>query len=176
MTKKDLLSVACKVLGLYVLVISINMIVGAMSASLSSFNLFLLHRGVLQIFLQFCSFLLVLIPLCIYAAGTYLLLMKSDTIAEKLIRDNGKDKLKINLEKKDLMDFSFFVVGIGSIAYSLLELAKFFGGFFNRLSFGHNFRGSVWSFLFGFLLLFLFGLFLILRSKELTDFIEKKRK
>jgi len=158
------------------IVISINMIVGAMSAGLSSFNLFLLHRGFLKVFLQFCSFLLVLIPLCVYAAGAYLLLMKSDMIAEKLIRDTKENKLKINLEKKDLMDFSFFVVGIGSIAYSLLELARFFGGFINRLSFGHNFRGSIWSSLFGFLLLFLFGLLLILRSKKLTDFIEKIRK
>lgn len=176
MTKKDLLSVACKFLGLYVVIISINMVVGTMSAGLSSFNLFLLHRGFLKVFLQFFRFLLVLVPLCVYAAGAYLLLLKSDMVAEKLIRDTKENKLKINLEKKDLMDFAFVLVGIGSIGYSLSELARFFGVFINRLTFGHTLRGSIWPSLFGFLFLFLFGLFLIFGSKRLTDFIENIRK
>jgi hypothetical protein len=176
MTKKDLLSVASKVLGLYLIVVSINSVIMAISAGVSSFDYYILRQGVLRALLEFLRFFLVFIPLSIYFIGAYILIKKSDMVAGKLCRDNTGDELKINLEKKDLIGFSFILVGIGSIGHSLLNLARFISIYANRLHYGAEVSKRLWPSLFEFLVLFLFGLFLIFGSKRLTDFIEKIRK
>jgi len=176
MTKKDILSVACKVLGLYLIVVSLNIVIMSISTGISSFNYYMAQQGVLKALLVFLKVFLVFIPLSIYFIGAYILINKSDLIAEKLWRGDVDKELRINLEKKDLIDFAFVLVGVGSIGRSLLELVRFISNIVNKLNYGAEFTKSLWPQFFEFLILLLFGLFLIFGSKRLTDFIEKTRK
>jgi len=176
MTKKDILSVASKVLGLYLIVISLNIIIMSISTGVSSFDYYMAQQGVIKAFLEFLRVFLVFIPLSLYFIGAYILIKKSDMVAAKLCRDNTGEELKINLEKKDLIDFAFVLVGIGSIGLSLLNLVRFISILSNKLNYGAEFTKRLWPQFFEFLILFLFGLFLIFGSKRLTDFIEKVRK
>lgn len=176
MTKKDILSVASKVLGLYLIVVSINIVIMSVSTGVSSFNYYMIQQGVLKALLGFLEVFLILIPLSLYFVGAYILIKKSDLIAEKLCRGDVDKELRINLEKKDLMDFAFVLVGIGSIGLSLLNLVRFISIFVNKFDYGAEFAKRVLPQFFEFLILFLFGLFLIFGSKRLTDFIENIRK
>jgi hypothetical protein len=176
MTKKDLLSVASKVLGLYLIVISLNIVIMSISTGISSFNYYMAQQGVLKALFEFLRVLLVFIPLSLYFIGAYILIKKSDIVADKLCRNDVNEELKINLEKKDLIDFAFVLVGIGSIGRSLLELVIFFSNLANKLNYGAEFAKHIWPQFFEFLVLFLFGLLLVFGSRRLTDFIEKIRK
>lgn len=176
MTKKDLLSVASKVLGLYLIVVSLNIVIMSISTGISSFNYYMAQQGVLKALFEFLRILLVFIPLSLYFIGAFVLIKKSDVVAEKLCRNDEEKELKVNLEKKDLIDFAFVLVGIGSIGRSLLELVMFFSNLANKLNYGAEFAKHIWPQFFEFLILLLFGLFLIFGSKRLTDFIEKVRK
>ena len=167
MTKKDILSVASKVLGLYLIVISLNSVIMSISSGITSFDYYMAQQGVLRALLEFLKFFLVLIPLSLYFIGAYILIKKSDLIAEKLCRGDVDKELRINLEKKDLMDFAFVLVGIGSIGLSLLNLVQFISVFVNKLNYGVEFAKSLWPQFFEFLILLLFGLFLIFGSKRL---------
>jgi len=155
MTKKDLLSVASKVLGLYLIVISLNIVIMSISTGISSFNYYMAQQGVLKALLVFLKVFLVFIPLSIYFIGAFILINKSDIIAEKLCRDNADEELKVSLEKKDLMDFAFILVGIASIGRSLLELIRFFSSLVRKLNYGAEFTQHIWSSFFNFLVLFL---------------------
>ncbi len=173
MTKRDILSVASKVLGLYLIVISLNIVIMSISTGISSFNYYMGQQGVLKVLLVF---LIVFIPLSLYFIIAFILIRKSDIVAEKLCRGDVEKELIINLGKKDLIDFAFVLVGIGSIGLSLLNLVKFLSVFVNKLNYGAEFAKRLWPQFFEFLILLLFGLFLIFGSKRLTDFIEKIRK
>jgi hypothetical protein len=176
MTKKDLLSVASKVLGLYLIVVSIDSVIMSISAGVSNFDYYILRQGALRALFEFLRFFIGFVPLSLYFIVAFVLIIKSDMIAGKLCRDNTGDELEINLEKKDLIDFAFILVGIGSIGHSLLNLVRFISVYANRLYYGAEFSKRLWTSFFEFLALFLFGVFLVLGSKRLTDFVENIRK
>lgn len=174
MTKKYILSTASKVLGLYLIVVSLNSIIISISTGVSSFSYFLGQEGVLKALYKFLSVFVALIPLGLYFIGAFILINKSDIIAEKLYRDNVDKELKVILEKKDLIEIAFILVGVSSIGRSLLELVRLFCNLTNKLKYSAEFTQNIWVSFFNFLVLFLFGLFLIFGSKRLTDLLEKR--
>ena len=118
MTKKDLIEIALKIFGFYLLIGTLDYFVGL---TMLIGDVFAQDKGdkPLAIYISARTFGLV-----IYAIASYLLILKTDKVINKLKIKNTDRDAAWNINKEDLIEILFATAGIIIIVFSIPEFFR----------------------------------------------------
>ncbi|MDD5258990.1 MAG: hypothetical protein PHD29_03420 [bacterium] len=160
MTKKDILTLACKILGLYLLIILLFQIEGLL---LSISSLFLTKGQRLEIYQS----IIILVPFIIYTCLAIFLIKKSNIVANKLNLHDDKIITNINITKDELQESAYNIIGIVLIANAIIGIPK------QAIRFGDRFTTVIYTGIIITLIQIVIGIYLVLGSKGLVKLITK---
>ena len=128
MTKRDILSIACKILGIYLLVRAIESLqFGVMG--LQYLIDFLLQRATGGEFMIVAF----LVPFLIYIFAAYYFIRRSDAIAERVCGTNTSGIIQGAVDKDILQQALFSAIGVFIIANALTSLIHTFTMFLSQI-------------------------------------------
>jgi hypothetical protein len=117
MTKRDTLEIALKVLGLYLLTIAFDSLIGVVKSSTYFFKPHSADTNEDLIYFVVNSFRTIF-----YIFGFWLLTFKTDYLTEKLIKSNSENTSLFTIDKADLLQVLFSTSGIVITFFSVSEL------------------------------------------------------
>lgn len=116
MTKKDLAEVAIKVLGLYLLIMALDSIVGLIVSTTYFLNPNSPDSNKDLVYLLANSF-----RILFSAFGFWLLTFKTNNIVNKILKNNSENTITFNIDKKDFMQILFCASGIIVVYFATNE-------------------------------------------------------
>ena len=117
MTKRDILEVALKVLGIYLLTIAFDSLIGIAKSSTYFFIPHSAESNKDLIYFEVNSFRTIF-----YIFGFWLLTFKTDYLTTKLIKTNAENTTAFAIDKVDLLQILFSTAGIIITFFSVSEL------------------------------------------------------
>lgn len=120
MTKKDILSIACKIFGIYLLIRVLESFqLVAMAVS------FLFQApSIVEDVTNIWFFISTVVPFLLFIAVAFCLIKWSDDIAEKLYGQRGENNIKDAIDKDTLQEIAFSAIGVFIIAAALPEIPQ----------------------------------------------------
>ena len=172
MTKKDILIVANRILGIYLLIRAFEslQIVGMAIATLRPLSL--------EEEIQDYWFLIgTLIPFLLLIVAAFCLIKWADLIATKLCHKDKPHEIKKGIKKEEIQEVAFSAVGVFIIANALPRITQIVINFsYQGELLKRKLILSGWSSLAGLIVQLIIGFFLIFGSKGLVQLIQKCRR
>lgn len=175
MAKKDIFSVACKVIGIYCLVRAVEALVALVEPAASTFR-----PGPADLFtlMGLLYMMIALIPVILLIAGGIYLIRRGDLIAARLA---GADEAAVagGIERDTLQEVALTTAGIVILAQVLPripQIAAYFSYAYRQSRAGvrGSFAFNAWGSLSGFIIHLLIGFYLVFGSRSLARWIKKR--
>ena len=172
MTKKDILIVANRILGIYLLIRAFELfqMVGMAIATLRQLSL--------EEEIQGYWFLIgTLVPFLLLIVAAFCLIKWADPIATKLCYKDKPHEIKKSIKKEEIQEVAFSAVGVFIIANALPRITQIIINFsYQGELLKRRLILSGWSSLAGLIVQLIIGFFLIFGSKGLVQLIQKCRR